>query len=436
VNTINAIRDDASGSPVSIHFSNLDIVNMTAMFDGNWGEITLTGSITSAPSSGVGTIHVQGPSITSTADIMATGAGSGIGNLGTGTINIIGGTVSATAGRAIFNNNTGRINISGTDTLITSANTSNTILASGTIAITGTQAAVGTRLSITGGTIRNTVSNANSRTIYFNSSNGVVEISGGTISAVTGQAIHNANSGRINISGTETLITSANVTAAGGTIVIEGMETATTRLEITGGTVQNTLFNNYDARVINNISLHGRVEISGGLILAETTAGVGTHSTAVSLAPTSANSTSSINITGGTLRTGDLGYAIRGQRTNSGTGSITIGGDISGRVILSAQSATVRNFLTIAENWTGTINSLNLRINIATVTLTQVAWWDGQDVLRAPVGGTITNDQFGRVTLGAFWGSNMDFFNTISSVNRHLVLEGDPPGNTAVLRPR
>jgi len=84
-----------------------------------------------------------------------------------------------TIGVAVSNTRTGVITISGADTVITSANVTTT---QGTVFIASSGTATAARLTMNGGTIRNTADNANARTVY-NASTGAVNINGGTVEA-------------------------------------------------------------------------------------------------------------------------------------------------------------------------------------------------------------------------------------------------------------
>ncbi|MCL2761980.1 MAG: hypothetical protein FWD36_02080 [Treponema sp.] len=301
---IEAIKEEAGSAPCTIRFGNDSVVNIvseTVRLDnasGTWGTITLQGQISSinvAANQGTVTI-ADDVSVHSQADIANTGTGRAIShtgtgtvtisdgtvsaatgqaifNNGTGTVNVSGGTVSAVTGRAIENTNTGRINISGT-AIVTSGNASESVAGvntAGTILISGTQAA-GTRLEISGNAVvRNTGSTDMSRAIYNSSTNGVISITGGTVSAAAGRAIENANTGRITISGTA-LVTSENVSSSSGTVFISGTQAAGTRLEINGGTVRNTS-TVANGNVVYNTSTNGAVHISGGTVSTTATNG-------------------------------------------------------------------------------------------------------------------------------------------------------------------
>jgi len=96
------------------------------------------------------------------------------------------------------------------------------------------------RLVITGGTVENTSDNG---TTIYNDSQGAINVSGGTVSAIVGMAIYNSNSSNITVSGSaiitsaisSTWISGSNVNA---TICIGYGNTGT--INITGGMVENT----------------------------------------------------------------------------------------------------------------------------------------------------------------------------------------------------
>ncbi|GBU24889.1 hypothetical protein R83H12_01524 [Fibrobacteria bacterium R8-3-H12] len=96
--------------------------------------------------------------------------------------------------------------------------------------------------------------------VIYNS-NATVNISGGTVQATNIDAVRNASSGKIIVSG-NAKVTSANTSSSSGTIVNSGTGT----VEITGGTVENTS-NNANSRAIYNAST-GTINITGGLVFA------------------------------------------------------------------------------------------------------------------------------------------------------------------------
>jgi uncharacterized repeat protein (TIGR02543 family) len=369
---INAIRTDANGEACSIQFGSggdntLDIGTASASFNntgGTWGAITLTGKITgNISSSSSGTIATAGAvSITSTADIANTASTNGIAvfhnssgavtingtvsattgyavyNNSIGALNISGGEVKATTGMAIYNNNNGKITVSGTTTKITSANTGTS---DGTIRLYSSGDAIGARLEITGGTVENTATG----NAVFNISADAVNINGGTVSATTGAAVYNASIGKVTVSGTTTKVTSENTNTSGGTVYIanNGNYATDVRLEITGGTVENTT---NGGNAVHNEST-GAVTISGGEVKATTgnavfTATTGKVTVSGNTKVTSANTATS----GGTVYLADGGYGSIADRLvitggtventaaggravyNNSTGAITISGGL------------------------------------------------------------------------------------------------------------
>jgi hypothetical protein len=234
---INAIRTHATGKNPTIQFGNgtstFDIGEANAFFNnfgGTWGELTLTGKITSAIESLgaeiVSTIRISDSiSVTSTADIVNTCSnlerGMAIHFQSTGTLTISGGTVSSALGYAVLSTQDGTV-------------------------------------SITGGTVSTT-----SCIAVYNSYSSTLTITGGTVSATSGFAVNGWGLGTITVSGTAK-VTSANPTTNQGTIYLPYHPTATTTLlEITGGTVENTSTTTGNA-VYNDST--GAVIITGGTV--------------------------------------------------------------------------------------------------------------------------------------------------------------------------
>jgi hypothetical protein len=335
----------------------------TGTFEMTEGSISAATGRAIFNSSSGHTVNIVGGTVSAT-------SGSAIYNNNIGAVNISGGTVSATTGNAIYNNSTGLVTISqadtGNPTLITSANVSND---SGTIYLataTGTAA----RLNITGGTVRNTSTSANSRTIYnastgamnisggtvsatagraiFNYSTAVVNVSGGTVSATTGVAIYNDSTGRVNISQADaanpTVITSANVSGTSGTIYLYGTGSAV-RLNMTGGTVTNT-GSNANAAAIYTQTLSGTINISGGTVSALGRAIISTNG--------------AVNISGGTI---DGGSAI--AISIQGTGLVTISQADAENPTLVTSANVTNTSGTIQTSPTGT--GVILRITGGTV---------------------------------------------------------------------
>jgi len=256
-NVISAIRTAANGAACVIQFGDNDVLSIgdnSVRFNntgGTWGAITLTGSITSSTMiSTAGTIvladNVSIESRGNIANNFGNANGRAINNTGTGTVTISSGTVSAFIGQAVSNTSTGLIIVSG-NAVVTSANT---VSDAGTIVIAESGTATEPRLIITGGTVSNS-GMFNFPVAVSNSSTGVVTISGGTISATTGQAVRNTSTGAVTISGgTISTMSGAAVSDTRGTINISGG----TISSMTGMAVANTL---------------GTTTISGGTISVE-----------------------------------------------------------------------------------------------------------------------------------------------------------------------
>ena len=384
---ITAIRADAAGAEVTVQFGDnttpLNISTASASFnntDGTWGLITLTGKITSENVS-QGTVRIgDGVSVTSTADIANTADdtnGRTIYNANTntgGTVTISGGTVSATTGRAIFNSSSGAVNISGGTVSATTGravqnNSSGAVtISGGTVSATTSYTVANTSgaVTISGGTVSATSGRA------VHNETGTITISGGTVSATTGRAVHNNSTGLITVSGTA-LVTSANVTAAEGTIYLATATGTDARLIIEGGTVRNTA-TTANSRAVYNAST-GAVTISGGTVSATTgyavfndvtgaiTISGGTVSATTGRAVHN-NSTGAVTISGGTVSTTSSGYAVYNSTgavnisggtveapastgnaiTNYSTGTITVSGDaVVTSGIIGTSSGTIVN---------------------------------------------------------------------------------------------
>jgi len=308
-----AVSNDSTGA-VNISGGTVSATTSIAVGNNSSGTITISGGTVSTTSgtairnNSTGTFTILGGTVSAT-------TGTAIRNNSTGTFTISGGTVSATTGTAIYSASAGKITVSGT-AKITSANTDGG--STGTIYLAGSETSTAVRLEITGGTVENTYSgygvavynqsmgevaisggtvSAISGNAVRNYSTGTVTISGGTVSAISGIAIYNKSTGKITVSGTAK-VTSANTDGSTGTIYILSIVTTTaTRLEITGGTVENT----------------------------STTTGCAIYCAATD------NSTA-VNISGGTVTksgTSTSGYAV--YATNSGRVNITSGATISGQ---------------------------------------------------------------------------------------------------------
>jgi len=297
---INAIKTDANGNDCKIQFGSgadnrLNIGGAFIEFNGgtgktDWGQITITGNLESLNSNTTqGTIVLLNDvSIESKADIWNSGpAGRAINNYADGTVTVSEKTISASGsngGVAIYNNSAGSVVILG-GTLLTSTGSAiynngpgDVNISGGAVTATATGNAVYNNstgeVTISGGTVSATAGYA-----VYNASNGPITVTGdGTVEATTGQAIYNASTGKITVSGTALVTSQASTQASTdrGTIHLAepAADNAGLRLEITGGTVENTGWSpTYSGgNAIYNVS-SGEVRISGGIV--QTTVGGG-----------------------------------------------------------------------------------------------------------------------------------------------------------------
>jgi len=390
---IDAIRTNSNNNPVTIQFGDgtnvLDIGTATAKFSDFWGAITLTGKITgSVSSTTTGTIHfyiaTNEHSVTSTADIANTASSSGraiyydlMAGQTPGTLTISGGTVSGGAGRAISNEKENTVNITGgtvsssTGVAIRNVSTGTVNITGGTVTTTSTSSSgsainnssTGT-VNISGGTVSATAIGGSGDAIN-NSSSGTVNISGGTVSAKYGRAVYNAT-GKISVSqpaGTTTTITSANLTSTSGTIHSSDSGTGqTTRLEITGGTIENTSTDTTARAVF--VQRYSAI-ISGGTI--STVSGYAIYFSSVATSDTpDGPPTSYLNITGGTIQTTASGTAVYIDNTapvNISGGTLSATGE-KGVVVYNHNSGKITvsgsAILTSAGNYTTSNSTIYL----------------------------------------------------------------------------
>ena len=235
---INGIQINTAGTACIIQFGNGAVLTLPLgdciFLDGNWGEITLTGSLTTTAGSNPyalihlnNTLSTEAP-INFNATLTATGTERAIFNAthrtinitggaingtvaGYGTVNISGGTVSVNGGNlAAIDNCTGTVNISGgvvssTGLAIGNGCGGGKTTISGTAQITSSgdftiAVSAGDTLIITGGIIKNTNTGGNTSDIgsaIFNQ-NGQVKINGGMVLAKKGYAIYSNVSPNIN----------------------------------------------------------------------------------------------------------------------------------------------------------------------------------------------------------------------------------------------
>jgi len=383
---IDAIKNNANGVECNIQFGDgtnaLDIGTNTASFSGTgWAEeVILSGKITGANTSNTGgTIAIaDAVSVTSRADITNTATNTNARAIyfnSTGTLAIEGGTVKAQAasgtthGQAINIANTGLVTVSNEGTLITSTGTSSS---GGTIVLSN----AGARLSVTGGTVSNTAANTSAYAIRnaSSTSNDAIKISGGTVSANTGQAINIANSGLVTVSGTAS-ITSANVTSTAGTIVLSNTNA---KLEIKGGTVTNTASS---ARVIYNASSSSAnaITISGGTVSATQSS---THAVYNNVDGT-------VTVSGGTVSATTSGYAVY----NYSTGTVTI----SGGTVSATTSYAVANYTTGAITISGGTVSATTGYTVYNYSTGTVTISGG--TVSATTGRAVYNNSTGKITV-------------------------------------
>jgi hypothetical protein len=208
--------------------------------------------------------------------------------------------------------------------------------------------------------------------IFYNST-GALNISGGTVKATGGSAIYHYGTGKLTVSGTGTLITTAvNVTYRAAIILPNSYETSLgTRLEIAGGTVENTAASSGYA--VYNASV-GTIDITSGSTVS-TIAG-----TAISL------SNGALNITGGTVKAESFG-STRGTAVSHGsTGAINIsgGGTVSATTGM-AISSIGRGKITVSG---GSVTSANIDNGRGTIYFSSSA---GTDTVLEVKGGTVRN---------------------------------------------
>jgi len=228
--------------------------NGYAVRNDSTGTVTISGGTVSA-TSGVAVSNYTTGTVSITGGIVSATDGNAVVNSDKGSVSITGGTVSATSGIAVYNASYGTITVSGT-AKVTSASVHDAIyLTAEKDTYTGK-----TLLEITGGTVENT----DTGDAVCIVSNCGVDITGGTISAKSGRAVSNLSYSRIAVSGTA-MITSASTK---GTIFLgRTYKVGDERLEITGGTVENTSTTTgcaiYDKSEAKVIIIGGKVSKAG-----------------------------------------------------------------------------------------------------------------------------------------------------------------------------
>ena len=225
-------------------------------------------------------------------------------------VNIYDGTISATTGTAVSNYSTSSDSI---DTINISG---------GTISATTGTAVSGATINISGGTVSATTGSA------VSSGSIATNISGGSISATNGYAINSStawNHGLITISeaipSMPTHVSSENTDPNQGTIYLSTSgSSGPLRLEITGGTVENTASGN----AVYNNSIN-EISISGGTV------------SAISGAAVYNAHIGALNISGGTVMAETGNAVYESGRYYTGTSSVIT---ISGTALVSSGNTT------------------------------------------------------------------------------------------------
>jgi hypothetical protein len=309
---------------IVVGIGGLEIKGGTVQNTANGGDAVDNGS--------TGTINISGGLVSTTS-----GGAAVFNYINGGTVNITGGTVSATTGWAVLNRSASKITVSGKDTVVTSRNTTANYGTIQLQAPTTDNTDVRLEIS-DGATVENTATNANARAVYNNSTGAVTISGGSTVSAITGVAVFNNSTGKITVSGADTKVTSENVTNGSGTIYLAAPTAPTAdntevRLEIKNGTVENTANNTNGTAVYNNSI--GAVTISGGKVSATTGRAVLNGSTgavtisgggtvsAITGVTVYNNSTGAVTISGGSTVSSGTGNAV----LNWSSGLITVTGD-------------------------------------------------------------------------------------------------------------
>ena len=345
---IDQIRNSANGQNCTIQFgqggaNTLDLGGGSGTlitFEGNWGEITLTGRATSACSTSNGIIQISSGSVICEARLTATADNT---TLIRGQLSIRNGSIVRTTGnnsKTIYCSgiSSSTVNISdctveatGTECITIHMNNGTLNITDGEVNATGASSvAVDGRdgeptINISGGIVQATGDNSFALRCAYS-----VNITGGTVkaTAATGVAIYRYNGSSKLIVSNSAFVTSANTSAVSGTIDLISVGTNTgTNLEITGGTVENTTTT---GNAVHNDST-GAVEISGGTV--KVLNGMGVRN----------NNTGTINISGG-LVTGTHGRAVR----NESSGAVNIsGGTVS------------------SDTWVAVVNYANGKITVS-----------------------------------------------------------------------
>jgi len=344
---IDNIKTRAQGEDCSITFGNgtdyLDIDSGWITFDGgaagtDWGNITLSGKVTSSRSylnanTNLGTIYLtNGVSVESAADIQntASGRGSAIVNISAKSLTISGGTISATGVMctAIYAQNAA----------------SRVIITGGEVSTIG-----GTAIRAEGAssiiTINNSVISAATGTaIVAAGQNATVTIDNSTVSATSGTSV--------NITGASVTVTfnGGAVTKTDGTGAAINAAGANSRIAVTGGTVTASP----DGSAINTASASSEaVTISGGTVSA-TTASAILASNASAIVTVSGGSV----INSGTTDATPTIYMSHSTPTAAGS-NVVISGGASVQNTASSGGHAIRTFGSVSVSGNAYVSATN-----------------------------------------------------------------------------
>ena len=453
---------NASPGAISISGGTVQAQNI-AIRNNNTGLLTVTGG-TVQVNTGVavwnnstGDLNINNGTV-----LAAAAGGRAIYNLSGGNVSIRNSAlVSSTTGIAVDNASTGRITVSNSAT-VTSANVNSS--APGTIYLYNNGTSTSIRLSITGGTVKNTAAGG---VAICNTSRGSISITGGTVSTTTGNAIRKNNTGQLNISGGtvsattgdavwndnagEINISGGTVTSAGGAIVNNGAGT----LNISGtAKVTTTATNTYSA-IYNPstgaVNIEGNAEVSGGGSYAIYNASTGKITILGNAIVTSANSNGSqgtVCLTVTSASTADLLEIISGTVRNTASGGVAIR-NASGRAV-SVTGGTVETTTGVAIQ---NNNNATLNISKGTVratgaggraiynTSTGAVNISGTAFVSSTTGIAVDNSNTGKITVsgGTVTSANVNssapgtiyLYNNGTATADRLVISGGTVSNTA-----
>jgi|GEM_PF-5677934 len=224
------------------------------------------------------------------------------------------------------------------------------------------------KLNVMGGTLSTTTGR-----VVTNNTSGVLNVMGGTLTATTGWAIYGVGAGKITISEDPALPGSTLVTSGGGYTVDIFAVTGNTdvRLEVTGGTLQNTGAITSTNTVVRNASA-GVVKVTGGTV--QNTAGTS------DLRTINNNSTGTVEISGGKVHNAGTNTQCR---TIMSTGPVYVsGGTVSATGGPSILTSGGNSALTISG---GTVSSANSHAIYAESGFATITIFDDPGIPGAPL---------------------------------------------------